>query len=130
MLEVIDYTEIAAELLRQPIPEKQQGKAVLIRHDKQSWFVMAPQQFCRLHADIVRRFFELRKTPTVQRHTRVEATNEAWQVHGGCCYTRDIAAEPTRFFGKSDAYGPMRLDEDLRSQLVNEFDQQDFVLEF
>lgn len=118
-MEIIDYTEISSTLLRRPTPQKQHGKAVLIRHAEQHFFVMAPQDFCRFHADIVQRFYELRKLRTVKNHTRVEAVSDQWQVLGGCCYEADYVAAQINFYGQSDAYGPVSNVEPLRQGLLS-----------
>jgi hypothetical protein len=116
-LEIVDYTIIAAEIAKKRVEPKRHGKAVLIRYQQNRWFVMAPQEFCRFHKDIVHRFFELRRVQFIERGKRIIAAETDWEVLGGCCYEVDDTLPAIRFWGESDAYGQLHFTHGLCDQL-------------
>lgn len=109
MFHVIDYSEIAYELLNRPFAPERDGKIVLLKHNDDDFIVLAPLEFCRLHSQIVDRFCQLRKLPTRVAGARVDPISESWSVSGGCLFQVSDPLRTLSVFGVSEAYGGLDL---------------------
>lgn len=109
MFHIIDYSEIAYELLKRPFAPERDGKLVLLKHNDENYIVLAPLEFCRLHAQIVDRFCQLRKLPTRVAGARVDPISESWIASGGCCFEASDRRRTLSVFGVSEAYGGLEL---------------------
>jgi hypothetical protein len=105
MLTAIDYSQIACQLAQRSLNPKREGKAVDICHANKQFVVFAPFDFCRLHANIASRVFELRRIKTREVGERVVPLDDSWQVLGGCHFEIDDDSQELKLFSDSTAYG-------------------------
>jgi hypothetical protein len=112
MLAVIDYCEVAFELLlRQPVPARRGGKFIVLINAGKKYVVFSPKELTAFHADIARRFFELNRIACNTDAKCCQPGDSAWQVPGGAHWTMDDHARTLVLFGASDAYGGVDLHE-------------------
>ena len=113
MFEVVDYSRVYFELFEEvSIPRQRGGKFVVLTNGDDTYAVFAPQRFCSLHSQIVKRFLELRKVPTGFDATwRIcVPRSEDWLVQGGGKWVVDEDAGRLELYGTSYGYGPVDLE--------------------
>ena len=110
MCKIIFYRDtrtVSRRSTRKTMPGKATGKFVQLRAASAEYFVFAPLEVCRYHADILERFCNKRGIPGIYHDTekRYEILDDAWSVIGGGKYILDTAQRHIRLFGNSMAYG-------------------------
>lgn len=111
-LEVIDYSQVYYEVLRQSsVPPQRGGKLIVVRHGKARYAAFSPAGLSEFHANILERFLSERG---VGGHYNDQldhfyADDPTWQIEGGAHWSLDESQRVLRLRGKSIAYGPINL---------------------
>lgn len=105
MFTAIDYSQIASQIAGCSMNSRREGKAVVICNDVERYIVFAPLDFCRLHSDIVNRFFELRRIRTREVGDQILPIIDSWKILGGCHFEIDDDSHTLSLFSDSTAYG-------------------------
>lgn len=82
----LSCVSIVQENKCRPFAPERDGKIVLLKHNDDDFIVLAPLEFCHLHAQIVDRFCQLRKLTIRTTGARVDPISESWIISGGCLF--------------------------------------------
>ncbi len=104
----IDYSIIYySSVAKTPMPERQNGKFVQIRHGETEYLLFAPKEFAPYHADVVKRFCSEKGLGGHCNSERksFEMHDPAWAVAGGGKFEIDRTEKRIRLYDNSMAYG-------------------------
>lgn len=119
--QAVDYSKIYYQVQDDAeLPDKRQGKFVVISRDGERFAVFSPKELHTYHAHIAQRFLEERG---VDGHFDEERGNfvfssPSWKIEGGGKWRLDAESETVNIFGESMAYGRVDLRQ-LADQLTD-----------
>lgn len=113
--ELIDYSAAYfTEIKKVEIPRKRTGKFVQIFNEAadKEYLVLSPKELSIYHANIVERFFTIRKLKGAYNSRKDYFTiqEDDWNIAGGGFWVIDEDKKTLELSGTSKAYGPFEAD--------------------